>query len=45
MGNGVFLMLLLNFGLFLGDAWLHGGWAAALALNHWAPRWWQVGAS
>ena len=41
MGNGVFLMLLLNFALFAGDALLQRGWSSALALDHWAPRWWQ----
>lgn len=42
MGNGLFLVLLLNFGLFIGANLLHIPALAALTLDHWRPQWWQV---
>lgn len=44
MGNGLFAILALNFGLFAGSNLLHlpALSASVLALNHWAPQWWQV---
>lgn len=43
MGNGLFLVLLLNFGLFIGANLMHVPALAALTLDHWRPQWWQVG--
>ena len=40
-GNGVYLLLLINFGLFFINWLAHPRWMALLPLNHWAPRWWQ----
>lgn len=41
MGNGLFLVLLLNFGLFIGANLMHMPALSALALDHWRPQWWQ----
>ncbi|KAL4426803.1 hypothetical protein ABPG77_006589 [Micractinium sp. CCAP 211/92] len=41
MGNGLFLVLLLNFGLFIGANLMHVPALAALTLDHWRPQWWQ----
>ena len=43
MGNGLFVILILNFGLFAASNLLHLPAVADLALNHWRPQWWQVG--
>lgn len=44
MGNGLFAVLILNFGLFAASNLLHvpALSASVLALNHWKPQWWQV---
>lgn len=41
MGNGVFLVLLINFGLYAGANLLHLPALSNLALSHWKPQWWQ----
>ncbi|KAL6781812.1 hypothetical protein ACKKBF_B09495 [Auxenochlorella protothecoides x Auxenochlorella symbiontica] len=41
MGNGVFSLLLLNFGVFAAARLLNAPILAALPLHHWAPQWWQ----
>jgi len=43
MGNGLFAILLINFCLFVGSNLMHLPALSNLALNHWAPQWWQVG--
>ena len=41
MGNGVFALLLINFALHILNYFYHPQWLSMLALNHWAPHWWQ----
>jgi membrane associated rhomboid family serine protease len=41
MGNGLFLILLLNFALFLGSNVLQLPVLGSLVLSHWRPAWWQ----
>lgn len=42
MGNGVFLLLLLNFALFALQQFAPSlSFLAALPLSHWRPQWWQ----
>eukprot|EP00884_Botryococcus_braunii_P003481 jgi/Botrbrau1/13133/Bobra.0187s0088.1 len=38
--SGVFLLLILNIGVFLASNVLHMGWTRSLYLYHAAPRWW-----
>lgn len=43
MGNGLFIILALNFAAFLGANVLQLPALGGLALDHWRPHWWQVG--
>lgn len=41
MGDGIFTLLLINFGIhFVNYVW-HPVWLSSLALSHWAPQWYQ----
>jgi len=41
MGNGIFSLLLINFGIHIVNYFWHPPWLSSLALSHWAPQWWQ----
>ena len=41
MGNGIFSLLLINFGIHIINYFWHPSWLSSLALAHWAPQWWQ----
>lgn len=41
MGNGIFIILLINFALFIGANLMHVPALAQLTLDHWRPQWWQ----
>jgi membrane associated rhomboid family serine protease len=41
MGNGIFFLLLLNFGIHIINYFWNPPWLSSLALAHWAPQWWQ----
>lgn len=41
MGNGIFTILVLNFGLFLATQFWAPQLTSVLCLDHWRPHWWQ----
>jgi membrane associated rhomboid family serine protease len=41
MGNGIFSLLILNFGIHIINYFWQPAWLSTLALAHWAPQWWQ----
>lgn len=41
MGNGVFSLLVINFGMYAVATLFHLPLLSTLALHHWAPKWWQ----
>lgn len=41
MGNGIFSLLVINFGVHIVNYFWHPPMLSSLALAHWAPQWWQ----
>ncbi|KAG7672035.1 hypothetical protein Ndes2526B_g07005 [Nannochloris sp. 'desiccata'] len=41
MGNGIFALLVINFGIHIVNYFWHPPWLSSLALAHWDPQWWQ----
>jgi membrane associated rhomboid family serine protease len=41
MGNGIFTLLILNFGIHIINYFWHPPYLSNLALAHWNPQWWQ----